>query len=666
MTRALLIVLSLAGWGDWAWSAASGDDYFHSLLCARPAAPARTVAGDEANTRLRTRFDPTYWSGELSKERLSASGNATELWRASQQLPRQRSIKINTGAGLVDFTWAELNTSQQEQLNTDPQGNFDGYGAARVKRLRGEACDGLDGCAALRQALPSLGDIVNSQPLVIAAPQRDSAALERHDGPPGAYAAFKARPRRTQVYVGANDGMLHGFDAASGEERLAIVPSALLPRLPALTAASYANGDRHRFFVDGALVAQDVFFADAWHTVMLVSLGAGGRGLLALDVSAPDQVRLLWEFDTRHDPQLGYLLGAPTIAHLHTGQWAALLGTGMDAPAGSAALLIVDIQTGSVIKRLPLPEPATELAMPLVADTNGDGNADYAYAGDNLGNLWRFDLYDTRAGHLNKAMQPVQAAAFRLSFGGRPLFSAPGKPASLLPPPITLAPAIVSHPLETGYLIVLGTGQNHLPADRDLHSLYGIWDRHTHGEDTQALAPVRFADLQQQQVTPLPNTHNGALALSHQPIEWQPNSPEGQGKLGWYIDLQAANADAASERLAAPPQRLGELLAFTTRIPSTLPCQADLLTRLYLIDPAVGGGVRHPTFDLNGDGLIDSQDASEGLVPAAISAPPSVQISVDPPTGRPCVLGAADCAPLSLGPRANGRQSWRVISDGTP
>ncbi len=640
------------------------DDFFQSTLCQHPTPTSHSVFAAEPDRHYRTRFQAKNWSGELLKEQQSASARISELWRASEQIPRHRQIKTrgHDGSGLKDFRWTALDKQQQAALNGDINGVYDGFGAARVSLLRGEPCTDLEGCALLRQQLPKLGDIVNGKPLLVAAPDHLSEVMERYDGPPGAYAAFKAKRRRPQVYLGANDGMLHAFDAATGEERLAFIPSALLSKLPALTSPHYSteDGDPHRFFVDGPLLAQDVFYDQAWHTVLLVSLGAGGRALLALDVTDPDNIQLLWEFSGGAEHDLGYLLTAPTIARLHTGQWAALLGNGINTPSQTAALLILDIKTGSVISRLQTPQAASGLAMPLVADTNGDGNADYAYAGDNLGNLWRFDLYDHTRGNLDKpdADTPISAQLFRLSFAGRPLFSTPHRLNNLLPQPITTAPAIVNHPSEIGYLIVLGTGQNHVNANTDQQSLYGIWDRYTQGQNALTVGTVPFAALQQQQLLPDKQGRNA--------IDWYAMQRNPHGQLGWYFDLQPASGNGASERLLEQPRKLGELLFITTRIPSLKPCQVDIERRVYAIDPAVGSAPLFPVFDLNADERVDNQDARAGSPPFAVSGADNLLIVPNPVNTMPCVLSETECAPLSLGPRANGRQSWRVVTDATP
>jgi type IV pilus assembly protein PilY1 len=653
--------------------AAADNASFPATLCTPSSenSPAPTVAGEHPDTRYRARFSADGWTGELSKERWSSEGKTRVLWTTRGQLatPRQ-TLLPGTDGSLKPFTWANLNPQQQAALNRNAAGAEDGYGPARVSLLRGDGCSQLDGCATLRPSLPPLGDIVNSLPLVVSAPNRRAALMERYDGPPGAYSAFMAKPRRPQVYVGANDGMLHGFDAATGEERLALIPSALLADLPSLTAADYGQGSAnpHRSFVDGALLAQDVYFADAWHTVLLVSLGAGARGMLALDVSDPLHVRVLWELHATPENDLGHLFGTPSIARLHTGQWAVLLGNGVAPVGNSAALLLVDVHTGALIKRLATPRAASGLAMPLVTDTNGDGNADYAYAGDSLGNLWRFDLFEPNPGSLTKATPPTTAGVehFRLSFGGHPLFSTPNSPAQ----PISLAPEIVRHPTENGYLLLVGSGQNvrtTYPESRARQSLYGIWDRFTQGQNTQTVDTVSSDALQQQHLQNAGTITVGGeeqerLTLSREPIDWSAS----KGKLGWFIDLRASTASAAAERLLETPQMLGELLVVRTRRPRNEPCQSDAEQRLYVLDPTLGSSPLFAVFDVNGDGRVDDKDSDNGAPPFSLVAPTTLQIVVDPQRGMPCLLGSVNCAPLASGPRANGRQSWKVVTDVSP
>ncbi|MFO7608645.1 MAG: PilC/PilY family type IV pilus protein [Candidatus Krumholzibacteriia bacterium] len=76
-----------------------------------------------------------------------------------------------------------------------------------------------------------LGDIVHSTPVVVGAPSNYQFSPDYQEF----YVANENR--RKMVYVGANDGMLHAFDAQSGEERWAFVPEFALPKLPDLDAS---------------------------------------------------------------------------------------------------------------------------------------------------------------------------------------------------------------------------------------------------------------------------------------------------------------------------------------------------------------------------------------------------------------------------------------------
>lgn len=76
------------------------------------------------------------------------------------------------------------------------------------------------------------------------------------------------------VYVGANDGMLHAFEAKTGKETFAYIPSELLSSLKNLADPKYV----HRFYVDGEVQVADVYVGGAWKSVLFgVTGGAGSR-----------------------------------------------------------------------------------------------------------------------------------------------------------------------------------------------------------------------------------------------------------------------------------------------------------------------------------------------------------------------------------------------------
>ena len=119
------------------------------------------------------------------------------------------------------------------------------------------------------------------------------------------------------MYVGANDGMLHAFNADTGKEEWAFVPSEVIKHLWKLADKDYAN--KHDFYVNGSTAAADVCVSGCdsesaiWKTVLVGSLGRGGRGYFALDITDPDEPKLLWEFSATTsgigDDNLGYSFG---------------------------------------------------------------------------------------------------------------------------------------------------------------------------------------------------------------------------------------------------------------------------------------------------------------------------------------------------------------------
>jgi hypothetical protein len=129
-----------------------------------------------------------------------------------------------------------------------------------------------------------LGAIVSSTPAVLGPP---SAGWP----PDGDYPPFVARHegRRALVFVGANDGMLHAFDARSGLEVWAVIPFNLLPRLQALRDGQ--GLDRFGYFVDASPRLADVRVdhdgdgRTEWRTHLYVGQGAGGTFYQAFDVT---------------------------------------------------------------------------------------------------------------------------------------------------------------------------------------------------------------------------------------------------------------------------------------------------------------------------------------------------------------------------------------------
>jgi type IV pilus assembly protein PilY1 len=454
--------------------------------------------------------------------------------------------------------------------------------------------------------------------------------------------------------VGANDGMLHAFDTSTGVEKFAFIPKAVIPNLSALSASTYnSDPSLHKYFVDGTPVTSDVYFSGAWHTVLIGTLGGGGREIFALDVTNPDAITLLWEFTSQTNTDLGYSFSIPVIARLHSGNWGVVVGNGYSGNNGVAALFIIDVGTGGVTEIKTPIGVNNGLSSPVVLDSNSDGIADYVYAGDLLGNLWRFDLLGTSVG------------SFAVSFGGLPLYTATvSDTAGSAVQSITAPPVVVAHPSGVGSLVIFGTGRYFTTADKantDLQTLYGIWDQQKSTATTPNLAR---ASLQAQTITTQDNsaTFSGVTTairiISNNTVDWTT-------KYGWYLDLSASGV-LLGERIVDPLVISGSVLLASTRTPSTDICSPGLIGWTYGLDPTTGGRTSFTVFNLSHNGTIASADKYGGTtVVSAFStgaggftmtsnpANASITGTITNPTG--VSTGTYD------GPLTNGRQTWRVI-----
>ncbi len=558
-----------------------------------------TEGTDDGAFAYTTSFDVEGWSGTLRKVNIQTPGEDEDNeWTTDKTLSGGgiRNIKIARDGTLSNFTWANLTEQEQELFNTAPNGVQDNLGSTRLTAIRSR----------------KLGDIVNSSPLLVAGANYAISRANALEGS-SSYATYRTdQANHPTIYVGANDGMLHAFDATTGAERFAFIPSAVIKNLPTLTAEDYGQegGTPHKYFVDGSPVARDVYFDGNWHKVLLGSLGAGGRAVFALDVTDPDSPELLWEFSNEDDEDMGYSVPTPGIFRLHTGQWAALVPNGYDSGSNSAVLFVIDIKTGTVIQKLTATPTLTEseevdslrngLSRLMGFDINNDGIVDYAYAGDLLGNLWRFDLIDTDA--TNPFTAPATAGHLKVSFGGAPLYVARNDAGDRQP--ITAAPLLTRHPTGLGYIVTFGTGRYLTTTDKnnaDSQSLYGVWDRNTAGQaiNTSPTANKSRSDLQDQTFTTGSFDGRPTYSLSQNAVSWYDNDGDVKD-WGWYFDFPVDG-----ERLIYNMRQLGNTQLLTTITPSDDPCESGISGTAYGINAATGGATPYATFDLDGDGEYD-------------------------------------------------------------
>ena len=592
---------------------------FDQISKRRSSAAAVATNSVQLNTTsaiFQARFDSSNWSGSLYASKLNSDGTAgTQLWDASQELPAHADRKIFTRSGNSGaiFKWegsvTELDSAQQAALNRSPAGTADALGASRVAYLRGDrSMERQKPNGVFRDRAHPLGDIVNSNPFFV---QRQYFAYERLPGSEGSsYAAFSSgnASRTPMVYVGANDGMLHVFNAGTGAEVFAYVPQAVYPRLSALTDPNYT----HKYYVDGSPYVGEAYFGGAWHTVLVSGLGGGGRSVFALDVTSPtafSKSDVLWEFT---DPDLCYSYSRPVIGRLASGTWAAIFGNGyprtgaadttLNCTTTGAYLYVVDLRDGSLIKKIGTGATSTYdgagngLSSPTLVDANGDRIVDLVYAGDLRGNMWKYDLSATTT------------ASWGVANSAAPVYSA--KDASSTAQPITAAPEVGRHP-NGGVLVYFGTGQYVAtgdPSNMNVQSFYAIWDKASPGVSNQVTG-ARDTALQRQAIQNETTVHGRDVrTLTNSTVDWA-------NKKGWYMDLvQPPNSTKQGERVVNSPLLRFDRVIFNTLIPSTATCSFGGTSWLMETSATTGQRIELSVFDLNGDGEFNTGDYAGGAV----------------------------------------------------
>jgi type IV pilus assembly protein PilY1 len=327
------------------------------------------------------------------------------------------------------------------------------------------------------------------------------------------YAQFmtSTQTRLNVVYSGANDGLLHGFRAGAyksdgkfdkslndGKEVLAYMPSAVLRTIHDLNDATLDYSSTkygHNFFVDATPGTDDLFYGGTWHTWLVGGLGAGGGAIYALEVTDPSATNFTegnaasivigeWGAGTETKAgaikctnvtdcgtNLGNTYGVPVIRRLHNGAWAAIFGNGFHSTTGDAGIYIMSVDPTSGTKTFYYLSAnktgANGIANVAPADLDGDHITDYVYAGDLLGNVWRFDLTDTDPTKWKVTSSPV------FSTGGQPITTK--LVLAVLPPATALGPQRL--------MVDFGTGQKIPPTTttpvsfaNGTQTLYGIWD----------------------------------------------------------------------------------------------------------------------------------------------------------------------------------------------
>ncbi|MBK6727811.1 MAG: pre-peptidase C-terminal domain-containing protein [Xanthomonadales bacterium] len=451
---------------------------------------------------FQARFTSNRWVGEVDAYDVTDTGAAlTPAWSASEHIPAPGSRTLLTwdGTAGADFP----TTAQASYLNAVDAGVTD--------YLRGDQSQEIAHGGSFRDRSHLLGDIVLSSP-------------------------FFSVDSNT-IFVGANDGMLHAFSGATGEEQFAYVPGGVdLAALRSLSSDSYA----HAYFVDGPVfVAERASNADD-KAYLVGALGRGGKGVFGLDVTDPtniDASHVLWDFNpTAHD-LMGNVLGRPFIAKANDGSTAVFVANGPNSTNDKAVLYVLNMTNGAVIAEIDTGVGSAAapngLSAPIGWDSDGDDDVDTVYAGDLLGNLWRFDVSSTSPSNwLTAASRKILHSA---------------KDSAGNAQPITGAPEIGISPVDGNAWVFFGTGR--LLNSDDLYNVDGTANTKVQTwygiKDELTTIGARAANLQQRNIVSI-GAVDGNVVRGFEPNADLPAGKRAGSSIWWNRPWQPSWVSASS------------------------------------------------------------------------------------------------------------------------
>jgi len=538
---------------------------------------------DTSTAIYQASFDSGNWTGELEAFAVKSDGTLGDsLWKASTKIPAEasRNIKTFNGTAGVDFAWESISADQKVLVSKD-----------ELNYLRGDQSKEQNKGGTFRTRTSLLGDIVNSDPLFVSEENFGYDKLSGYEGTLYVDYVVGKGSKTPVIYVGANDGMLHAFKASDGSELFAYVPGLIYANLPSLTKPNYS----HKYYVDGAPTMGDVYYGgSAWKTVLVTPLGAGGRGVFALDVSTPDtafsESNVLWEFDGKNAAagstlnDMGYPVGSATIGRFNDGKYYAVFGNGYGSANCKSSLFMVQIDAPSNVKFFDTgvgdctaSDTQNGMSTPSLVDYDGDRIIEAIYAGDLQGRLWKWDVTS------------ATNSVWDFAAGGKPMFTtASGQPITA---PVEVGK--VPSGLSGKAMVYFGTGRYLLSGDeasKTKQAFYGLLDNGT-------AIPTTGNPLVEQTIV---YESANARVVSSNTV----SSP----KRGWYLDLVPPSKTLQGERvLSVPLLRFGRVI-FNTSIPSADPCVLGGTGWLMELDAATGANLNYSALDMNNDGLFNEGD----------------------------------------------------------
>lgn len=568
-------------------------------------------------------YEQEFWSGDVLAFPMTETGhNKNTAWQASVQVPEawDRNLNfINSNQKKVKFKWDDFAKEDRAVIRTAKENaglEFNNWQIASW--IRGNRSTEKQNGGALRDRHPDnvIGNIVNG-----------TVAYDKN---------------MDMAYFGTNSGLIHGVNAETGDEQFGYIPSVLLPKMAAL-ATSESPNLFFDYLADGHL---NIYQSpDSQRTTLIGLLGRGEKGAFALNVSNPDKFTpedILWERFTGDD-DLGYMLGKPTVAKMNNGQTVVVLANGYQSTSGNAVLYFIDLLTGDLIKKVAVTDTNSNgLSTPTLYDADGDGNADYIYAGDIKGNVWKFDVTGDDPGQWGLAIN-------------KPLFTATD--ASGTRQPITAPVAVkVNDDERSEYFgktfVFFGTGKYFSLTDKgnkETQTLYGLMDNDAPIASRSRLKARKFV------------AKDKLSGFDVRIIE-RAEEDDMADLEGWYLDFDQVPGERITTR--ATVYNLAEpALIVSSFFPSDDTCDTAGDGFVNAVSPYTGAQNAYTAFDLDNDATTNDRTDDDQIIG-------SIKLNIGIPslpvvTGRMLSVsgGSAEIESLKLSqkPGVSGRVMWREI-----
>lgn len=592
------------------------EDALNSLIAQTASSSSASTSSPNITATENTLFYSTYrtvhWDGEvIAKDIDHTTGDisSTPKWTASAQLNNRAGATSDTrtiytsrasSTSLIPFNWTSLNGTEKSYFNNKcaassyllaqcadldtSQQSLINNGENLVNYIRGQ--NGYENQTNTTNPLYRereflLGDIVDSATAYVSNSPYNWTDTD--------YNSFKATvsTRTPMVYVGANDGMVHAFNANNGREEWAYIPSQVLPNLYKLADKNYAVN--HNFYVNGPISIMDAYISNTWKTILVGSMGQGSQGYYALDITTPTSPKLLWEICTsstlcaQSNIDLGWTYGKPIITKRSSdNKWVVYVTSGYDNQTGTGFILELDAATGQTLRTFNTYSGSSSSPSGLSSINTfydnfyGNNKAKAIYGGDLDGNIWKWELngsYTPTAKKIGQTVGPtgkVQPISTRIELG-----------------------LIENYPV-----LFIGTGQYLNFTDyntTDVQSIYGIKDPYffcTQGNNREnnnywnlycQNRIINYGNLRQhpsikEQTSSV--TGNNAVATNRNSVNWGSD-------IGWFYDFKAQSG----ERVNVEPTLVLGTLNVVTNVPATNTCNVGGNAWIYQLNFLNGNAI---------------------------------------------------------------------------